>query len=44
MRKIVYRCFTWIQHMILRKQGYILSNNVIISNRGVYKVGQSYLF
>ena len=25
--------------MILRKQGYILGNNVIISNRGVYKVG-----
>lgn len=44
MRKIIYRIFTWIQHLLLKKEGYVLGNNVIISNKGVRKIGKGKIF
>ena len=39
MRRTVYRLFTYIQHLKLKAKGYRMGNNVIVSNRGVRKIG-----
>ncbi len=39
MNIIIYKIFTWIQHLMLKRQGYCFGKNVIISNKGVRKIG-----
>lgn len=44
MNRIIYKLFTWIQHQRLKKKGYCLGKNVIISNKGVRKIGKGKIF
>ena len=44
MNRIIYKIFTWIQHQRLKKKGYCLGKNVIISNKGVRKIGKGKIF
>ena len=44
MNRIIYKMFTWIQHQRLKKKGYCLGKNVIISNKGVRKIGKGKIF
>lgn len=39
MKKIIYKLFAFFQHAWLKHCGYILSDNVIISRKGVRKIG-----
>ena len=44
MNIIIYKIFTWIQHLMLKRQGYCFGKNVIISNKGVRKIGGGKIF
>lgn len=39
MRKALYKILTGIQHFLLKREGYVMCANVIISKRGVRKIG-----
>lgn len=39
MRKILFKAFTGIQHVCLRRKGYVLGKNVVVSRKGVRKIG-----
>lgn len=40
MKRLLYKLVTLIQHACLKKKGFIMGNNVVISNRGVRKLGE----
>lgn len=35
----MFRLFTYFQHSFLKRKGFVMGDNVIISNRGVCKIG-----
>lgn len=39
MGRLIYSFVRWIQIMMLKKRGWVLSDNVIISIHGVKKIG-----
>lgn len=39
MKQLIFRLFTWFQHQKLKAEGYRFGSNVIISKKGVRKIG-----
>lgn len=39
MRKRIYQIFSFFQHANLRRHGFVLGRNVVVSSRGVRKMG-----
>lgn len=39
MRRLLFKVFTVIQHLRLKRKGYVFGTNVIISRNGVCKIG-----
>lgn len=39
MGRLIYSFVRWIQRMMLKKRGWVLSDNVMISIHGVRKIG-----
>ena len=39
MSRLIYSFVQWIQRMILKRRGWVLSDNVMVSIHGVRKVG-----
>ncbi len=40
MRSLLFKWYTAIQHVFLKRNGYVLGSNVIISQKGVRKIGK----
>lgn len=43
MGRLIYSFVRWIQIMMLKKRGWVLSDNVMISIHGVKKIGGEYI-
>lgn len=41
MHRFLFKIWTWVQHGFLKRKGFEFGNNVVISYRGVKKIGEA---